>query len=183
MIFRVEVDDRNIQSGLNVRLQLLALSNASLGEDRLRVKRAIVSSPRMYPKNFTVISVGIYKCPACPPSTVFRTRHVALTVFALDPLGMYVSLFITTLRPTRFRTNVYINPPKLLLDLARLRGSLFHPSERRSPAHSKNFKANITGSLDKNPIPHETNLLILPTVGAYRARMTKSIMDGIKYDL
>ena len=73
------------------------------------------------------------KRPACPLSTVFRTCHAiynVLTVFALDPLPrMYVSFFITTLRPTRPRTNVYINSPNLLLDLARLRGSLFNLSE------------------------------------------------------
>jgi len=82
------------------------------------------------------------KRPACPLSTVFRTCHAVynvLTVFALDPLPrMYVFFFITTLRPTRPRTNVYINSPNLLLDLARLRGSLFNPSERRSPAHFNN---------------------------------------------
>jgi len=59
------------------------------------------------------------KRPACPLSTVFRTCHAVhnvQTVFALDPLPcMYVSFFIFTLRPTRSRTNVYINPPNYYL--------------------------------------------------------------------
>jgi len=91
------------------------------------------------------------KRPACPLSTAFRTCHAVhnvQTVFALDPLPrMYVSFFISTLRPTRSRTNVYINPPKLLPDLARLRGSLFNPSERRSPAHFNTVPCVIAVSL------------------------------------
>ena len=78
------------------------------------------------------------KRPACPLSTVFRTCHAvqnALTVFVFGPLPhMYVS-FLSLPYALRDPEPMYINPQKLLLDLARLRGSMFHPSERRSPAH------------------------------------------------
>jgi len=39
---------------------------------------------------------------------------------------------------------VYIDPPKSLLDLAHLQGSLFHPSEQRSPAHFNRLGFDMT---------------------------------------
>ena len=71
----------------------------------------------------------------CAEHVILYTTCWQSLRWILSLVCMYVYFFITNLRPTRPRTNIYINPPKLLLDLARLRGSLFHPSERRSPAH------------------------------------------------
>ena len=85
------------------------------------------------------------KSPACPliNSVQDVSCHTQRTDSLCDLPQMYVSFFITTLSPTRPRTNVHINPMKLLFDLARLRGSLFHPSEQRNPAHLALYESMI----------------------------------------
>jgi len=73
--------------------------------------------------------------------TVFRTCHTVhnvLTVFALDPLPRMYVYFLSLPYALQNPEPMHINPPKLLLDLARLQGPLFHPSEQPSPAHFNN---------------------------------------------